>query len=74
MCLFTATGVSEHTGHGVPLIVSRCGREVYEVTGGTVKVVLPFSYVPDSPSGGRRVLGEVDRRGEGRPEQVEGEP
>ena len=33
----------EQTGHGVPLIVSKYGRNVFEITENFITVTLPFS-------------------------------
>lgn len=34
----------EQTGHGVPLIVSRYGREVFDITENFITVTIPFSF------------------------------
>ena len=44
MRVFIAAGVSEHTGHGIPIIVQGYGREAFEITGGTVKVTLKYRF------------------------------
>ncbi|AMH95246.1 ATP-dependent DNA helicase [methanogenic archaeon ISO4-H5] len=44
MRIFIAAGISEHTGHGVPVIVREYGREAFEITGGTVKVTLRYRF------------------------------
>ena len=44
MRIFIAAGISEHTGHGVPVIVREYGREAFAITGGTVKVTLRYRF------------------------------
>ena len=44
MRIFIAAGISEHTGHGIPVIVKEYGREAFEITGGTVRVVLKYNF------------------------------
>ena len=44
MRLFIAAGISEHIGHGVPVIVKEYGRDAFEITGGTVKVTLKYRF------------------------------
>lgn len=42
MRIFIMSGLSEHTGHGVPIIIKSCGRDSYRLDGGSVRVTLPF--------------------------------
>lgn len=48
MRVFIAAGISEHTGHGVPIIVKKYGHEAFEITGGTVKVILRYKFEKNS--------------------------
>ncbi len=48
MRVFIAAGISEHTGHGVPIIVKRYGHEAFEITGGAVKVILRYKFEKNS--------------------------
>ena len=48
MRVFIAAGISEHTGHGVPIIVKKYGQEAFEITGGTVKVILRYKFEKNS--------------------------
>ena len=43
MRLFIQARLSEHTGHGVPIIVRSYGREAFNLTSGSVIVTLKFS-------------------------------
>ena len=42
MRTFISVGLSEHTGHGVPVVTRAYGEAAYEFTGGSVKVTLTF--------------------------------
>ena len=35
-------GLTEHTGHGVPTIVDKYGKEVFEITDNYIKCKIPF--------------------------------
>lgn len=48
MRIFIAAGICEHTGHGIPVITGKYGREVFSISEGCVKVTLPFSNVRGS--------------------------
>lgn len=39
-----STHLSERTGKGVPLIVSRYGRKVFEINESSIKVTLPYNW------------------------------
>lgn len=43
--IFLATHLSERTGKGVPLIVSRYGRSSFEITEASIKVTLPYHWI-----------------------------
>ena len=42
MRVFIATGLCEHTGHGVPVILKRYGEDAFEIGGNSVRVRMPF--------------------------------
>ena len=42
--IFLATHLSERTGKGNPLIVSRFGREAFEIAESSIKVTIPFNW------------------------------
>lgn len=44
MRLFITAGLSEHTGHGVPVVVETYGRGVYQFSGGSITVTIPFLH------------------------------
>ena len=43
MDIFKRLGIVEHTGHGVPTILSVYGREAFEISETLIKVVIPFN-------------------------------
>ncbi len=43
MRIFLNMGIVEHTGHGVPMIVKRYGREVFDIHKGYINVTIPFN-------------------------------
>ncbi len=45
--IFVSLGYSEQSGHGVPIVVNRYGKEAFEFSSGTVKVTIPLGYEPD---------------------------
>lgn len=45
--LFTLAGLTEQSGHGVPVIVRRYGREAFHLSDNGVVVTIPFSFEPD---------------------------
>lgn len=52
MQIFLAIGLTEHTGHGVPVIVGVYGRDSYNLDRSTVKVTMRFPF----ERGGGRVI------------------
>ena len=42
MRIFIAAGICEHTGHGVPVIAEKYGRDAFKISEGSVRVTLPF--------------------------------
>ena len=43
MTIFNQMNISEHTGHGIPVIVSKYGREAFEITNNYINVTIPFN-------------------------------
>lgn len=43
MRVFLNLGIVEHTGHGVPLIVEKYGREVFNIQSSYINVSIPFN-------------------------------
>ena len=42
MRIFLNMGIVEHTGHGIPTILKRYGRETFEIKDNYIKVIIPF--------------------------------
>ncbi len=42
MTIFNQMTISEHTGHGVPIIIKKYGRSAFEITDNYIKVTIPF--------------------------------
>lgn len=42
MRIFLNMGLTEHTGHGVPTIIKKYGKEIFEITDNYVKCTIPF--------------------------------
>lgn len=45
--MFVSLRFSEQSGHGVPIIVEKYGREAFSFKGETLTVTIPFNYIPD---------------------------
>lgn len=43
MRIFLDMGIVEHTGHGVPKIIAKYGREVFDINDSYIKVTIPFN-------------------------------
>ena len=43
MHIFLKLGIVEHTGHGIPVFVEKYGREVFDIHGSSVNVIIPFN-------------------------------
>ena len=43
MRIFLNMGLTEHTGHGVPTIIKKYGKEVFEITDNYIKCRIPFN-------------------------------
>jgi len=44
--IFSRLGYVEKSGHGVPIVVSRYGREAFRITDNDVTVTIPFGFEP----------------------------
>ena len=42
MRIFLTMGLTEHTGHGIPTIISKYGKDVFDITDSYIKCVIPF--------------------------------
>ena len=42
MRVFLNMGLTEHTGHGVPTIIEKYGKEAFEITDNYIKCKIPF--------------------------------
>ena len=45
--IFSELGFMEQSGHGVPIIVKRYGKEAFEITESGVTVTIPFAFEPE---------------------------
>ena len=43
MRIFLKLGIIEHTGHGIPIFVEKYSREVFDIHGSSVNVIIPFN-------------------------------
>jgi len=43
MEIFTRLGIVEHTGHGIPVIVSKYGKDVFDISNSYIRVIIPFN-------------------------------
>ncbi len=43
MDIFTRLGIVEHTGHGIPVIVEKYGKNVFEISDNYIRVSIPFN-------------------------------
>ena len=43
MNIFSRLGIVEHTGHGIPVIVEKYGRSVFEICSSYIRVIIPFN-------------------------------
>ena len=50
MRIFIRTGLAEHTGHGIPIIVENYGRECFDISNSGITVTIPFSQERSSAS------------------------
>ncbi len=45
--MFSLLGLTEQSGHGVPIIVQNYGRDAFNITDSGVTVTIPFAFEPD---------------------------
>lgn len=45
MRIFLTMGLTEHTGHGIPTIISKYGTDVFEIDDNYIKCVIPFDQI-----------------------------
>lgn len=45
--IFVSLRYSEQSGHGVPIVVDKYGKEAFEFSSNTVKVTIPLAFEPD---------------------------
>lgn len=43
MRIFLKLGIVEHTGHGIPIIVEKYGREAFDIHDSYINVIIPFN-------------------------------
>ena len=43
MNIFSRLGIVEHTGHGIPVIVGKYGKDVFEISNSYIRVIIPFN-------------------------------
>lgn len=56
MRIFLNIGLTEHTGHGIPTIINKYGKDVFEITDNYIRCTIPFE---------KRVLNSVQKNGVG---------
>ncbi len=44
--IFTSAEYAEQTGHGIPTILSKYGKEAFKITDNYLKVTIPFAFKP----------------------------
>lgn len=42
MRIFLNMGLTEHTGHGIPTIVNKYGKEAFEIESDYIRCIIPF--------------------------------
>lgn len=43
MDVFSRLGIVEHTGHGIPVIAEKYGKDVFEISNSYIRVTIPFN-------------------------------
>jgi len=61
LTIFISAGYAEQSGHGVPTIVSKYGKEAFSFSNGMVTVTIPFEREPDYVSR-RKSVAAVEKR------------
>lgn len=59
--IFVSLGYSEQSGHGVPIIVEKYGKEAFKMSSGTITVTIPYAYEPDYVVGRKAKESIIDR-------------
>jgi len=55
LLIFIAAGYAEQSGHGIPTIVNRYGRDVFSFEDGMLKVTIPFEFERDDVSKRKKI-------------------
>lgn len=58
---FLATHLSERTGKGIPLIISKYGRQVFQISDVSTTVTLPYNWVKDLEAENRVIDKGIDK-------------
>ncbi|MDY6062843.1 MAG: putative DNA binding domain-containing protein [Erysipelotrichaceae bacterium] len=56
MRIFLNMGLTEHTGHGIPTIVEKYGKEVFEIQSNYIRCTIPFE---------KEVIDQIDKKNVG---------
>lgn len=59
--IFVSLGLAEQSGHGVPVIVSKYGREAFSFESCMLKVTIPFAFTPDYVSGRKSLAHSIEK-------------
>ena len=56
MRIFLKLGIVEHTGHGIPKIIEKYGKEAFDIHDTYINVILPFNKkVTDTMASGKNL-------------------
>lgn len=57
MRIFLKLGIVEHTGHGVPMVINKYGREAFDIHDNYISVIIPFNkkVIKDIEESGKNV-------------------
>ena len=56
MRIFLSMGLTEHTGHGIPTIVEKYGKDVFEIESNYIRCTIPFE---------KEVMSQIDKKNVG---------
>ncbi len=56
MRIFLTMGLAEHTGHGIPTIINRYGKDVFQIEDNYIRCTIPFD---------NEVLSQIEKRNVG---------
>lgn len=66
MRIFLKLGIVEHTGHGIPKIIEKYGKEAFDIHDTYINVIIPFNKkVTDTMASGKNLsddLSENEKR------------